>query len=79
MALARDIDCKPFHRKSIDEVLEETQKLRSNLSFVSGRRRALTEACAHRLLNPDHIGKIDPTVCVWNRLIGSCLCISIDP
>lgn len=76
IALSRDVDRESFHSERIDKVLEETQELCRDFSFIGSRLGALTEACADRLLDPDHVGQIRPAVRVRDRPVGSYVCIS---
>jgi hypothetical protein len=77
IALSRYVDCETFHSECIDKVLEEPQKLSSDLHFVGGRLRALAETCADWLLDPYHVGQICPAVCVWDGFVGSFVHVSI--
>ena len=59
--------------ESIDKVLEEAEELGSNIGLACSSRFSLRESSAYRLLNPNHVGKIDPCPRVLDRLEGSIL------
>ncbi len=57
----------------IQEILEETQELRSHVGFAGRGWSALGKASANRLLDPDHIGQIDPGIGILDWLVGTIL------
>lgn len=66
---SRHIDLKVLDAKQFLKVLEETDKVGCNVLLTSCRDVANGEACAHRLLNPEHIGQVDPAVQIELRRV----------
>lgn len=73
VTFAGDVDLPSLQSERVDEVLEEAQELPRYVRFARRGRRALTEARTDRLLDPDHIGQVDPGVGVLDRSEGAIL------
>lgn len=63
VALSCQVDFVVVDLKSIDEALVEAKKFLAELDLVRDVRDSLRISDANRLLDPNHIGQIDP--CVW--------------
>lgn len=59
--------------EGIQEILEETQELRSYICFAGRGWSTLRKASADWLFDPDHVGQVDPGIWILHRLEGSVL------
>lgn len=67
IALAGNVNFPVLNAKGVEEVLEETQELIGDVRLARRGRRTLTETRSHWLLDPDHVGQIDPCVGIPDR------------
>lgn len=58
-----NVDFAILQSKSVHEILPEAQELQSNTSLICNIWSPLREASPNWLLNPNHVGEIDP--CPW--------------
>lgn len=68
-----DVNLVSFHAKGINEILPETHELRSNVMLVVDSDISGRESGAHRLIDIDHVGEIDPAVGVGHWGVGTWL------
>ncbi|KAB8737527.1 hypothetical protein FH972_026486 [Carpinus fangiana] len=73
VALACDIDFLVVQTEGVDEALEEAKEGLCDLLLVGLGGLALREASTDRLLDPDHVGQIDPCVGVLDGTKGTIL------
>jgi len=73
IALSCDINFLVVQIKGIQEILEKSQELRRYVCFASCGWCALRKASSDWLLDPDHVGQIDPGIRILDWLVGAIL------
>jgi len=71
VALTGQVEIPSLDTEGLNELLVEANELLSKLNFVGDVWCTLSEADADRLLDPHHVGEIDPCVRVLNRSEGA--------
>lgn len=67
VALASDVDLELLDAKELFKVLEELDKVFGRLFLPSGSRGASRKPGTDGLINPEHVGQVDPRIRVLNR------------
>ena len=68
IAFASNEDLTTLQSKEIYKVLEEAQKFPGNVRLAGSVRCSLRKPSSHWLLDPHHVGKIDPGPFISERL-----------
>lgn len=66
ITFASQVDFALLEAKGSDEILVEARKFFAETDFVGDIWRALSEANAHGLFHPEHVGEVHPCVGVLN-------------
>lgn len=72
IGLSGEVYFAVLHTKCFNKLLVESDKLLTKLDFIGDVWCSLRETDADWLLNPQHVGQVDPCVGVLDRLVSSC-------